>query len=110
MQAYGSWISKGVTQMILNWPGTFGRIEHLRRIPTCLLYDRSGNLVSWGLEAKETPPSEGLIRCEWFRLFLEPKASEDEGAERNFPVRPCPSSRFPFLVQQRMEGMYTGGC
>ncbi|EJT97177.1 actin-like ATPase domain-containing protein [Dacryopinax primogenitus] len=79
--AYGSTrISNGSTQMVLVWPGSF---EHFRKIPTCLLYDQAGRVLSWGLEAKNAPPMEGRTRCEWFKLFLEPKALRDEGSVDN---------------------------
>ncbi|TDL26993.1 actin-like ATPase domain-containing protein [Rickenella mellea] len=76
--AYGSSrISGGKVQQILQWPGSF---ETFRKIPTCLLYDDSGRVLAWGLEAKNASPMPGTIRCEWFKLFLEPHALRDESA------------------------------
>ncbi|KAK2465542.1 hypothetical protein APHAL10511_002434 [Amanita phalloides] len=74
--AYGSArIAGGKVQQILNWPGSF---ETFRKIPTCLLYDEHGQVLAWGLEAKNASPMHGTIRCEWFKLFLEPQALRDE--------------------------------
>ncbi|KAF8637103.1 hypothetical protein AX17_003007 [Amanita inopinata Kibby_2008] len=76
--AYGSArIAEGKVQQILNWPGSF---ETFRKIPTCLLYDEHGQVLAWGLEAKNASPMAGTIRCEWFKLFLEPQALRDESA------------------------------
>jgi hypothetical protein len=36
-------------QQILQWPGSF---ENFRKIPTCLLYNEQGQVLTWGLEAK----------------------------------------------------------
>ncbi|CDO70397.1 hypothetical protein BN946_scf184999.g37 [Trametes cinnabarina] len=74
--AYGSSrIAAGKIQQILNWPGSF---ETFRKIPTCLLYDESGQVIAWGLEAKSAGPIPGAVKCEWFKLFLEPHALRDE--------------------------------
>ncbi|KAF8642917.1 hypothetical protein AX16_009305 [Volvariella volvacea WC 439] len=76
--AYGSSrIAGGRVQQILNWPGSF---ETHRKIPTCLLYDENGQILAWGLEAKNAGPLPGTTRCEWFKLFLEPHALRDESA------------------------------
>ncbi|KAF8890667.1 hypothetical protein BD779DRAFT_1438377 [Infundibulicybe gibba] len=76
--AYGSSrIAGGRVQQILNWPGSF---ETFRKIPTCLLYDEHGQIMAWGLEAKNAAPMPGTTRCEWFKLFLEPHALRDESA------------------------------
>ncbi|OBZ74645.1 Heat shock protein 12B [Grifola frondosa] len=76
--AYGSSrIAAGKVQQILNWPGTF---ETFRKIPTCLLYDASGRVLAWGIEAKNAGPVAGAIKCEWFKLFLEPHALRDEAS------------------------------
>ncbi|KAF5361454.1 hypothetical protein D9758_006262 [Tetrapyrgos nigripes] len=73
--AYGSSrIAGGQVQQILNWPGSF---ETFRKIPTCLLYDENGRVLAWGLEAKNAGPIPNTIRCEWFKLFLEPSALRD---------------------------------
>ncbi|CAE6465439.1 unnamed protein product [Rhizoctonia solani] len=69
--AYGSSrIAGGKVQQILQWPGSF---ENFRKIPTCLLYGGHGEVLTWGLEAKNASPIPGSFRCEWFKLFLEPK-------------------------------------
>jgi hypothetical protein len=76
--AYGSSrIDGGKVQQILNWPGSF---ETFRKIPTCLIYDEFGRVLAWGLEAKNASPIPGTIKCEWFKLFLEPNALRDETA------------------------------
>jgi len=36
--------------------------------------------MAWGLEAKNASPMAGTLKCEWFKLFLEPKALRDESA------------------------------
>ncbi|KDQ16894.1 hypothetical protein BOTBODRAFT_106352 [Botryobasidium botryosum FD-172 SS1] len=76
--AYGSSrIAGGKVQQIITWPGSF---ETFRKIPTCLLYDEDGRVLAWGLEAKNASPLQGTIRCEWFKLFLEPQALRDDRA------------------------------
>ena len=63
-QAYGSSrIAAGKVQQILNWPGSF---ETFRKIPTCLLYDQTGQVMAWGIEAKNAGPMPGAIKCEWY--------------------------------------------
>ena len=65
--AYGSTrISAGKVQQVLNWPGT---PETYRKIPTCLLYDEHGRVLSWGVEAKSAGPIAGTYKCEWVTLF-----------------------------------------
>lgn len=64
--AYGSSrIQGGNVQQILSWPGAS---ENFRKIPTCLLYDEMGQVLAWGLEAKNSSPMPGTIRCEWYVL------------------------------------------
>ncbi|KAF8438549.1 actin-like ATPase domain-containing protein [Boletus edulis BED1] len=70
-------IASGTIQQILNWPGSF---ETFRKVPTCLLYDEHGHVLAWGLEAKNASLMPGTFRCEWFKLFLEPRALRDESA------------------------------
>uniref|UniRef100_A0A0W0G1N0 Actin-like ATPase domain-containing protein n=1 Tax=Moniliophthora roreri TaxID=221103 RepID=A0A0W0G1N0_MONRR len=78
MKAYGtSRIAGGQVQQILNWPGA---TETFRKIPTCLLYDEYGQVLAWGLEAKNAGPIPNTLRCEWFKLFLEPHALREESA------------------------------
>lgn len=67
-QAYGSSrIAAGQVQQILHWPGSF---ETFRKIPTCLLYSDSGQVLAWGLEAKNASPMPGTVKCEWLVLFV----------------------------------------
>ncbi|KAG8820632.1 hypothetical protein FRC17_010099 [Serendipita sp. 399] len=74
--AYGSSrINSGRIQQILQWPGSF---ETFRKIPTCLLYDETGRVLAWGLQAKNANVAPGLYKCEWFKLFLEPKVLRNE--------------------------------
>lgn len=35
-------------------------------------------MLAWGIEAKNASPMPGTIRCEWFKLFLEPNALRDQ--------------------------------
>ncbi|EIN05832.1 actin-like ATPase domain-containing protein [Punctularia strigosozonata HHB-11173 SS5] len=70
-------ISAGQVQQILHWPGSS---ETFRKIPTCLVYDENGKIIAWGLEAKNTPVHACFIKCEWFKLFLEPHALRNEDA------------------------------
>ncbi|KAH0833971.1 D-arabinono-1,4-lactone oxidase-domain-containing protein [Lanmaoa asiatica] len=70
-------IASGVVQQILHWPGS---LETFRKVPTCLLYDEHGQVMAWGLEAKNASPMPGTLQCEWFKLFLEPRALRDESA------------------------------
>ena len=61
--SYGSSrIMSGTVQQILSWPGA---TENFRKIPTCLLYDEYGQVIAWGLEAKNASPGPGQLRCEW---------------------------------------------
>lgn len=74
--AYGSSrIAGGQVQQILHWPGS---LETFRKVPTTLLYDDKGQVLAWGLEAKNASPFPGAVKCEWFKLFLEPHALRDE--------------------------------
>lgn len=84
--AYGSSrIAAGKVQQILNWPGSF---ETFRKIPTCILYDEIGNVITWGIEAKNASPMPGAIKCEWFKLFLEPHALRDGTIDPRLPALP----------------------
>ncbi|KAI0033033.1 actin-like ATPase domain-containing protein [Vararia minispora EC-137] len=76
--AYGSSrIAGGSIQQILRWPGSS---ETFRKVPTCLLYDEEGIVRAWGLEANNTRVVPGYYKCEWFKLFLEPRTLRDESA------------------------------
>ncbi|KAG9217771.1 hypothetical protein CCMSSC00406_0003540 [Pleurotus cornucopiae] len=94
--AYGSSrIAGGQVQQILNWPGSF---ETFRKIPTCLLYDEYGQILAWGLEAKNATPMPGTTRCEWFKLYLEPHALRDQSAiDERLPALP-PGKRAVDLI------------
>ncbi|KAJ3486412.1 hypothetical protein NLI96_g4257 [Meripilus lineatus] len=84
--AYGSSrIAAGKVQQILNWPGSF---ETFRKIPTCILYDEMGGVITWGIEAKNASPMPGAIKCEWFKLFLEPHALRDGTVDPRLPALP----------------------
>ncbi|KAF8687621.1 Actin-like ATPase protein, partial [Rhizoctonia solani] len=84
--AYGSSrIAGGKVQQILQWPGSF---ENFRKIPTCLLYGEQGEVLTWGLEAKNASPIPGSFRCEWFKLFLEPKSLREGTVDSRLPGLP----------------------
>ncbi|EJD43571.1 hypothetical protein AURDEDRAFT_66345 [Auricularia subglabra TFB-10046 SS5] len=74
--AYGSSrIAGGKVQQILRWPNA---LETFRKVPTCLLYDEFGRVLAWGLEARHATLSGGMVRCEWFKLYLEPQALRED--------------------------------
>ncbi|KAJ7134261.1 kinase-like domain-containing protein [Mycena epipterygia] len=60
----------------------------ISQIPTCLLYDEYGHVVTWGFEAKHAIVHPEMTRYEWFKLFLDPRALQDESA---------PDPRLPLL-------------
>lgn len=69
-QAYGSSrIMSGKIQQILDWPGSF---ETFRKIPTCLLYDDDGQILYWGLEAKNAGSIPYTHKCEWWEPIYPP--------------------------------------
>jgi hypothetical protein len=46
-------------------------------------------VIAWGLEAKNAGPMAETMKCEWFKLFLEPKALRDESAvDPRLPLLP----------------------
>ncbi|KAJ3966608.1 hypothetical protein EV361DRAFT_934394 [Lentinula raphanica] len=94
--AYGSSrIAGGQIQQILRWPGS---VETYRKIPTCLLYDEGGQILAWGLEAKHTA-LHNSYRCEWFKLFLEPRALRDDSAvDPRLPQLPPGKIAFDLIV------------
>ncbi|KAJ4481021.1 hypothetical protein J3R30DRAFT_3287382 [Lentinula aciculospora] len=94
--AYGSSrIAGGQVQQILSWPGS---VETYRKIPTCLLYDEGGQILAWGLEAKHTA-LPNTYRCEWFKLFLEPRALRDDSAiDPRLPQLPPGKHAFDLIV------------
>ncbi|GAA6055821.1 hypothetical protein JCM3770_004776 [Rhodotorula araucariae] len=75
--AYGSSrLFAGQIRQILSWPGSY---ETYRKVPTCILYEQhhpedEAKIVSWGLEAKNATVTQGLIKCEWFKLLLSPES------------------------------------
>jgi hypothetical protein len=94
--AYGSSrIAGGKVQQILTWPGA---TENFRKIPTCLLYDDSGHVLAWGLEAKNASPMPGTVRCEWFKLFLEPSALRDDIVDPRLPKLPLGKKAVDLIV------------
>lgn len=95
--AFGSSrIAGGEIQQILNWPGS---TETFRKIPTCLLYDEGGRVLAWGLEAKNAGPMPGTIRCEWFKLFLEPTVLRDPSkADPRLPMLPSGKTAVDLIV------------
>ncbi|KAH8919099.1 actin-like ATPase domain-containing protein [Atractiella rhizophila] len=79
-------------RQILNWPGSY---ETYRKVPTCMLYsiptrmDEEARILAWGLEAKNATVMDGMLRCEWFKLFLEPSALRDgEMVDKRLPALP----------------------
>ena len=95
--AYGSSrIASGRVQQILTWPGA---IETFRKIPTCLLYDDTGRVLAWGLEAKNASPTiPGAVRCEWFKLFLEPSALRDDVVDPRLPRLPLGKKAVDLII------------
>ncbi|VDC04739.1 unnamed protein product [Peniophora sp. CBMAI 1063] len=94
--AYGSSrIASGQVQQILNWPGSS---ETFRKVPTCLLYDEHGSVIAWGLPAKQAANiGPGQTKCEWFKLFLEPKTLRDQ-TEVDPRLPPLPRGKQPLDV------------
>jgi len=82
-------------QQILNWPGSF---ETFRKIPTCLIYDERGEVVAWGLEAKNAGPMPGTVKCEWFKLFLEPRVLRGEDVDARLPQLPPGKTAMNLIV------------
>ncbi|KAF8331926.1 actin-like ATPase domain-containing protein [Cantharellus anzutake] len=94
--AYGSSrIAGGKVQQILTWPGTS---ENFSKIPTCLLYDDAGRVTAWGLEAKCANPAPGTVRCEWFKLVLEPGALRNEILDPRLPQPPLGKTSVDLIV------------
>ncbi len=88
-------IANGRVQQILTWPGA---IEASRKIPTCLLYDNAGRLLAWGLEAKYARRIPGTVRCEWFKLFLEPSALRDGVVDPRLPKLPLGKKAVDLII------------
>ncbi|KAF9511545.1 hypothetical protein BS47DRAFT_1395047 [Hydnum rufescens UP504] len=66
--AYG--ISPHSAEQIL-WPGAN------RKVPTCLVYDAKGHVAGWAHTAQGFRLPEGWIRCEPFKLLLDPTGASD---------------------------------
>lgn len=81
----------------MNWPGS---LETYRKIPTCLLYYQRGTeeaeLVCWGIQAKSSSVSEGMIKVEYFKLFLDPFLDRRNPASVRLPD--LPYGKTPFDV------------
>ncbi|KAL7412278.1 actin-like ATPase domain-containing protein, partial [Mrakia frigida] len=99
--AYGSSrIASGQVQQILHWPGSS---ETFRKIPTALVYSAPTSsspqpeVIAWGLEAKSMGivVDGGLIKCEWFKLYLEPSALRDGMAAVDPRLPPLPPGKSP---------------
>ena len=87
--AYGSpRLNGGKVQQILRWPKA---LEAMRKVPTCLLYGETGEVLAWGVEAKHATAGQGMVQCEWFKLHLEPSALR--AVDRGQP----PDPRLPAL-------------
>lgn len=68
--AYVSTIhTHGQVRLVLNWPES---TESHRKIPTALLYNKTGFPVAWGLQAKHARLTSDDILCEWFKSYLDP--------------------------------------
>ncbi|KAM0747949.1 actin-like ATPase domain-containing protein [Meredithblackwellia eburnea MCA 4105] len=81
----------GHIRQILNWPGS---METYRKVPTCIVYSQlspneDARIVSWGLEAKNTAVRPGLVKCEWFKLFLSPETVRTGQPDPRLPPLPA---------------------
>jgi hypothetical protein len=76
-------------------------METFRKVPTCLLYDERGQVLAWGLEAKNANPVPGSIKCEWYDIVtatmsgpalhpqqvqIIPRATCSSGSEHSRPT------------------------
>lgn len=55
-----------------------GSLETFRKVPTTLLYDDKGQVLAWGLEAKNASPFPGAVKCEWFVSIHVVKLASEE--------------------------------
>lgn len=55
-----------------------GSLETFRKVPTTLLYDDKGQVLAWGLEAKNASPFPGAVKCEWSVSIYIPKLGSEE--------------------------------
>ncbi|TFK97809.1 hypothetical protein BDV98DRAFT_534864 [Pterulicium gracile] len=84
-------IAGGAVQQVLKWPGS---IELHPKIPTCLLYEQ-GDVLAWGLEAKNAQPMEGTTKCDWFKLFLSPRTLRAQAPPDARLPSPLPPGKEP---------------
>jgi hypothetical protein len=69
------------------------------KIPTCLLYDEYGQVLAWGLEAKNAGSIAGTTLCEWFKLYLEPRTLRDGAAlDPRLPIPPPGKKAIDLIV------------
>ncbi|KAF9510347.1 hypothetical protein BS47DRAFT_1396083 [Hydnum rufescens UP504] len=73
--------SPGEVRQILAWPGS---THSFSKIPTCLVYDALGDIRAWGLEATDMRLKKGWVRCEWFKLWLDPSSAPSTILESRF--------------------------
>ncbi|KAF9511780.1 hypothetical protein BS47DRAFT_1140730 [Hydnum rufescens UP504] len=73
--------SPGEVRQILAWPGS---THYFSKIPTCLVYDALGDIRAWGLEATDMRLKKGWVRCEWFKLWLDPSSAPSTILESRF--------------------------
>ncbi|KAF9511769.1 hypothetical protein BS47DRAFT_1394865 [Hydnum rufescens UP504] len=73
--------SPGEVRQILAWPGSS---HSCSTIPTCLVYDTLGDICAWGLEATDMTLKKGWVRCEWFKLWLDPSSAPSTVIESRF--------------------------
>ncbi|KAF9510325.1 hypothetical protein BS47DRAFT_87805 [Hydnum rufescens UP504] len=64
--------TSGQVHQILAWPGSSASVS---KIPTCLVYDALCHIRAWGVEAKAMDLRKGWVRCEWFKLWLDPSSA-----------------------------------
>ncbi|CED82701.1 dihydrolipoyl dehydrogenase [Phaffia rhodozyma] len=79
--AYGSSrIQSGENKQIVHWPGSQGTF---RKIPTCIVYSPSGQVIAWGVEAEALGVlPAGYVKCERFISSLQPTAMKIGPEER----------------------------
>ncbi|KAF9505894.1 hypothetical protein BS47DRAFT_483365 [Hydnum rufescens UP504] len=63
-------LSSDTVEQIL-WPGSN------RKVPTSLTYDAQGRVVAWGHRSQVIKLERGWIRCEMFKLLLNPNGASD---------------------------------
>ncbi|KAF9511742.1 hypothetical protein BS47DRAFT_1298549, partial [Hydnum rufescens UP504] len=75
----------GEVHQILAWPGSS---DSFSKVPTCLVYDALGDIRAWGLEAVDINLKKGWLRCELFKLWLDPSSAPSTILESTFFQRP----------------------